>query len=121
MTVRRMVVVRSPGTETRPEIRISNSWLLLAGFTVGASIEVAYQKNKIIITKIETNHEHNLQKPKRPFSVPTAQASGATAPRESDGHAERGASDTASITQALYGPASPTCFVLGRSGDSINH
>ncbi len=73
MTVRRMKVVRSPGSETRPEIRISNSWLFPAGFGVGTPIEVTYQKDKIIIRKLEDKHESNFLQgqPAGPIPIPT--------------------------------------------------
>lgn len=56
--VRKMVVIRAPGTNDKPAIRIVNKWLVEAGFVIGTQIEVSYQPDIITIKKL--NHENRL-------------------------------------------------------------
>ena len=84
MTVRRMVVVRSPGTDRRPEIRISNTWLLLAGFVVGTPIEVFYNRGVITIRTIREHEQRNIQKVS--VTVPDENAAGPRDAEKSIGH-----------------------------------
>ena len=56
--IRLMHVVRAPGTNDRPAIRLANKWLTENGFNVGTPIEVTYTKGIITIRKI--NHENRL-------------------------------------------------------------
>lgn len=58
MTVRRMVIVRAPGTQKNPMVRISNSFLVLAGFKIGTPIEISYQQSVITIKKLDSSYEH---------------------------------------------------------------
>jgi hypothetical protein len=51
--VRRMVIVRAPGTNNKPMIRISNNILAHAGFTIGTRIEITYERDIITIKKIK--------------------------------------------------------------------
>lgn len=83
MTLRHMVVVRSPSTDNRPEIRISNSFLLLAGFKIGTPIEVCYQQDRLIITKLN-NHHAILNTTEAPNSLPSATYTPESAPYPSD-------------------------------------
>lgn len=53
MTVRQMIVVRAPGTNSNPMIRVSNSYLVLAGFIVGTQFEITYQSGLITIRKLK--------------------------------------------------------------------
>jgi hypothetical protein len=48
-----MVVVRAPGTNNKPMIRITNELLTNAGFSIGTKIEVTYEKGIITIKKIK--------------------------------------------------------------------
>ena len=56
LATRRMSVVDSPGDTGRAMIRISNKFLENAGFTKGASIEVSYYPDKIIINKLNNEN-----------------------------------------------------------------
>ncbi len=49
---RRMLVVRTPGTDNKPMIRIANRFLSDAGFTIGSTVEVLYRRGVIIIKKL---------------------------------------------------------------------
>lgn len=49
---RRMVVVRAPGTNDKPMIRISNNILASAGFAIGTSVEITYERGIITIKKL---------------------------------------------------------------------
>lgn len=109
MTLRRMVVVRSPSTNNRPEIRISNSFLLLTGFKVGTPIEVCYQQDRIIITKLSTQHA-KLQKPVNPLTV--SAASGQASAGACDGHAERAQPSATNTTEALPNAVQPAGYLL---------
>ena len=57
--IRRMSVVRTPGTEDKPMIRIANRFLSDAGFKIGSTVEVSYQSGVIIIKKLN-EHESNI-------------------------------------------------------------
>ena len=57
-STRKMSVVRTPGTDNKPMIRIANNFLAGADFSIGSTVEVSYGHNIIIIKKI-TKHEHN--------------------------------------------------------------
>lgn len=87
MTLRNMVVVRSPSTDNRPEIRISNSFLLLSGFKVGTPIEVCYQQGRIIITKLNNQHaiRSNTEAPKPVSSAANAPKSAEYSPDRQSG------------------------------------
>lgn len=65
---RTMSVVRTPGTDNKPMIRIANNFLADADFSIGSTVEVSYQHNIIIIKKIK--HEYNIQET-NPVSVPS--------------------------------------------------
>ncbi|MBP6924260.1 MAG: hypothetical protein KBC62_03160 [Candidatus Pacebacteria bacterium] len=55
---RKMTVIRAPGTQDVPCIRISNQHLLKAGFQLGDLITVTYKPKVIVIKRIkENNHE----------------------------------------------------------------
>ena len=60
--IRRMSVVRTPGTEDRPMIRIANRFLSDAGFEIGGTVEVHYQNGVIIIKKLNEHESNNIQK-----------------------------------------------------------
>ena len=85
MTVKRMTVVRNPGTMDRPMIKLANATLEDMGFEMGTPIEVSYQRDLITIRNLNDNHEsNNLQKPRCPKSDPvsgTAATSDAGQPR----------------------------------------
>lgn len=49
--IRKMLVVRTPCTNSRPMIRISNQMLADMGFEIGMVIEVSYDQDIIIIKK----------------------------------------------------------------------
>jgi hypothetical protein len=51
--IRHMVVVRTPGTNNKPMIRISNELLANAGFNIGTQIEITYERGNITIKKIK--------------------------------------------------------------------
>ncbi len=55
-SLRRMVIVRAPGTIDIPMLRISNSFLAGAGFEINTRIEVFYEKGRITITKLASEH-----------------------------------------------------------------
>jgi len=60
-STRRMKVLRAPGTDNKPMIRISNNFLVNAGFSIGTKVEVSYCRGIIVITRINNkNHEYNL-------------------------------------------------------------
>ena len=83
MTVRKMLIVRAPGTDRNPMLRISNSFLLLAGFKVGTAIEVSYQPGLITIKKI-SNHDYHSTKVSapKPRTSPAAPGVPAAAPAQ---------------------------------------
>ena len=94
MTVRRMVVVRTPGTTDTPCIRISNRMLeAVSKLAVGTPIEVIYRKDEITIRKVNDHYEpNNLQgKPVCPVSHP-APTFGAACAEEGAGHPRGGTS-----------------------------
>jgi len=63
MTGKRMTVVRAPSTNGKAMIRIVNSLLPRAGFSIGTAIEVSYQPGIITIKKLKKHHErNNIQK-----------------------------------------------------------
>lgn len=63
-TTRKMSVVRAPGTNDMPMIRLVNNFLYEAGFTKGTLIEVSYHHGEINIKKLE--NENSLQTNKVP-------------------------------------------------------
>src|SRR3989344_6909094 len=69
-SMRRMTVVRAPGTYATPMIKISNRMLVAAGFGIGTPIEVRYDRNIITVKVID--YEYQLQSSRSPFPVPTA-------------------------------------------------
>ena len=76
MIERRMTVVRAPSTNGKPMIRIVNNELTKAGFEIGTSITVAYERGIITIKKI--NHENRLL----PKALPITDSDGGA----EDGH-----------------------------------
>lgn len=108
MTVRRMTVVRCPGTMDRPMIKIANSTLETMGFTMGASIEITYQEGLLIVKKIDKTYDANksLQEPRCP--VPnTVQAT--VSPDREDSRSESSARNVKEIVcDTIY----PARFVL---------
>lgn len=63
MTVRTMVVVRSPGTDATPMLKVANRLPQVYGFDIGAAIEVTYQPGIINVRLIDTNHADSIQTP----------------------------------------------------------
>lgn len=63
MTTRRMVIVRAPGTDRNPMVRITNSFLERSGFKVGTPIEVSYQRGLITIKKLHENNNTDVSAP----------------------------------------------------------
>jgi len=60
---RKMSVVRTPGTNDKPMIRIANKFLADANFSIGSTVEVSYERNIIIIKKLNKQYEfNNIQK-----------------------------------------------------------
>jgi antitoxin component of MazEF toxin-antitoxin module len=57
-----MSVVRTPGTNDKPMIRIANKFLADANFSIGSTVEVSYERNIIIIKKLNKHEYNNLQK-----------------------------------------------------------
>ena len=66
--VRKMSVVRTPGTGDKPMIRIANRFLLDYGFKIGSTVEVSYQPGVIII-KLNKKYESNNIQEKRSVSL----------------------------------------------------
>jgi len=62
-STRKMVVVRAPGSDDTPMIRITNKLLADVGFEIGTGIEVSYRKDKITIKKLDKNYERNSNIP----------------------------------------------------------
>ena len=55
---RKMTVIRAPGSEHNPCIRITNKYLENAGFYLGDIVSVTYKPKEIVIKKIKLNdHE----------------------------------------------------------------
>jgi hypothetical protein len=52
-TVRRMKIVRAPGTNDKPMIRIQNRFLSESGFVIRDTFDVTYQSELITIQKIK--------------------------------------------------------------------
>src|SRR3989344_8851229 len=78
MTVRRMSIVRCPGTMDRPMLKVTNSQLEAVGFTMGTPVEITYQEGLLIVKKM--NHEpNNVQKPASPVTNPAASSGTASA------------------------------------------
>lgn len=112
MTVRRMTVVRTPGTDDKAMIRLtSNTMLTSAGFTVGTEIEVTYERN--IITIKTLNHEHHLQAPTSPLPLPVA--FGASDAGEIYGHVGRSESNPTAVTKAVPTSPQPLRYILAGS------
>lgn len=62
LSTRKMRIIRAPGTDAKPMIRIVNKFITDASFTIGTNIEVSYQPGVITINKIKNNEYSNLQK-----------------------------------------------------------
>src|SRR3989344_701055 len=108
MTVRRMTIVRSPGTDSTPMLKISNLLLPIMGFAIGAPVMVAYQPG-IITVKI-LNHEHQLQKSSSPISLPSASC--ATNAGKIDGPTGRSESNSTDVTKAVPTSPQPLRYIL---------
>jgi len=120
MTVRRMTVVRCPGTMDRPMIKIANSTLEDMGFEMGTAIEVSYvRRGEIIIRKLKDKHEpDNLQKqPAGPVSHSGPSASGRACATESTGHAEGGASNARACEATMRDMQSHRYVLRGQSNN----
>ena len=78
MIARTMVIVRAPGSEDTPMVKIANRLLDTMGFSVGTHIEVIYQQGQIIIKLINENEFNNVQK-SGPLATPAAPVSKTTA------------------------------------------
>ena len=59
--IRKMSIVRKPGTSSVSMIRIANGFLSDAGFEIGGTVEVLYRNGVIIIKKLN-EHESNIHK-----------------------------------------------------------
>lgn len=46
-----LMVTRAPGSDDRPQIKISNRFLTRSGFVIGGKVLIIYGKEKLIITK----------------------------------------------------------------------
>ena len=122
MTTRKMTVTRAPGTDSKPMVRIANQLLNTMGFTIGAPVEVTYREGVITITKLKHEHEHYVQKPRRPVSHSAAQASRAEDAGASDGHTERKSPDATGGAQTLRQSLASRYVLRGywRAGNSQN-
>lgn len=112
MTVRRMTVVRCPGTMDRPMIKIANSTLEDVGFEMGTAIEVLYQRDEIVIRKLKDYHEPNNVQKEPAGPVPNTVSTGATAEAEAGRVSDQRASATAlrdiqSLSYVLGGHGRP--------------
>ena len=112
MTVRNMTVVRTPGTDSKPMVKIANQLLLTMGFAIGVPIEVTYERGLISIRRSDNNYEpnNNLQTPSSPIAVsatPCADDAG-----EGDGHARRKQSDPADVAKVVPISVQPLRYVL---------
>ena|SRR3989344_6675583 len=119
-SMRRMTVVRAPGTYATPMIKISNRMLVTAGFGIGTPIEVRYDRNIITVKVID--HEYQLQSPPSPFSLPTASVtSGKTGAGEVAEHARRAEPCAIDTSQVVPSPICPLRWILSGhyyNGDS---
>ena len=105
---RRMTVVRTPGTDRTPMVKIANQLLSAMGFAIGVPIEVVYSQN--LITLRTLNYEHQLQKPSSPVAL--SAASGATDAREESKHAGREESNPTDTAKVVPKPVQPLRYVL---------
>lgn len=111
MTVRRMTVVRCPGTMDRPMIKIANSTLEYMGFEMGTAVEVSYQRGVITVRKLDDHHEpDNLQQPASPLTSPTPP--GGACEEASARHPKRGAPVSKECAATLRNVQS-LCYLLG--------
>lgn len=114
--MRRMTVVRAPGTDETPMIKIANQLLKAAGFGIGTPVEVAYGPG-IITVKI-INHANHLQTPQRP--VAHSAASVQADARKGVGYSRYGKSSPTDVTKAVPVPVLPLGYVFAGSGGNGN-
>jgi len=56
---RKMTIIRAPGTEATPCIRISNQHLHKAGFALGDQVSVTYKPEVIVIKKLRNENKYD--------------------------------------------------------------
>lgn len=106
--MRRMTVVRAPGTDALPMIKIANRMLSAAGFGIGTAVGITYGRGIITIKTLD--HEHQLQEPRSPVSLSAASREADAG--ESDGHARRGEPSPTDVTKAVPIPVQPLGYVF---------
>lgn len=55
---RKMTIIRAPGTNSTPCIRISNQHLHKAGFELGDHVSVTYKPEVIVIKKLREENKY---------------------------------------------------------------
>jgi hypothetical protein len=110
MTVRRMTVVRSPGTMDTPMVKIANQLLETIGFNMGTPIEVTYRQGEIVIKTLRNQYGSNqLQQPAGPITNSTASDTADT--KASAGNERVGESNPRSSAPAVYYDVKDLCGI----------
>lgn len=112
MTIRMMTVVRTPGTDNKPMVKIANQLLLTMGFAIGVPIEVTYEQGLISIRRLDNNYEpnNNLQAPSGPVAISAASCTDDAG--EGDGYAGRRKPGPTDVAEVVPSTVQPMRYVL---------